>query len=66
VLRWFDPEQDTLTVRVPLINPSPEVATTGGYKCPCSTCPQCTADTCKASINTACCMDPTCADANLL
>jgi hypothetical protein len=56
-LRWFNAATDTLTVRVPLRTPSPEVASIGGYKCPCSACPACnTREACSAS-EVACCMD---------
>jgi hypothetical protein len=64
-LNWFQAATDTLAVRIPLVNPTKEVASVGGYKCPCAACPQCSASTCQSSTVTACCTDPSCADQDL-
>lgn len=64
-LRWFDATTDVLAIRIPLVNPSPEVAQIGAYKCPCPACPQCTADACRASTASSCCTDASCADGKL-
>jgi hypothetical protein len=64
-LNWFQATTDTLAVRIPLVNPTKEVASVGGYKCPCPACPQCSASTCQSSTVAACCTDPSCADQDL-
>ena len=66
-LRWFDPTQDTLTVRIPLVYPSPEAAAMGGYKCPCPACPQCAPQSCSVTpaSTSMCCIDESCLDKGL-
>lgn len=72
-LRWFDPAQDTLAVRVPLVWPNQEAAAKSGYTCPCGACPGCTQQMCSAAITpppppgvtTMCCTDESCVDKGL-
>lgn len=66
-LRWFDPTQDTLTVRIPLVWPSADAAARGGYSCPCAACPACQGQSCQLTPGSTnvCCLEESCLDKGL-
>jgi hypothetical protein len=66
-LRWFDPTQDTLTVRIPLVWPSTDAAARGGYSCPCAACPTCQGQSCQLTPGSTnvCCLEESCLDKGL-